>query len=141
MTEKSSKEIMKITLAVIIVCILILLFVSLNNNNNKISYEITYNGLNCPTPYVTFNSDGTYEYYEHYGINENNPKPKTGKYTYDMNKLIKNVNNYEEDIRGPYTIKTSDGNEYTTYSSNKELRELLDNNGITLEKCMTSEDE
>lgn len=140
--NKDNKKIVIIISHIIVIIIIALLILSkINKVTSKLSYEITYNGINCPTPYVVFYSDGTYKYYEHYGIDEKSPEPSTGKYEYDMNKLIKNINNYEEDERGPYTIKISTQQEYITYSTNKELRELLDKNNIVLEKCMTSEDE
>lgn len=137
--NKNNKNNIKILIISIIILVIALVIIFISKQ--KLSYEITYNGINCPTPYVVFYENGTYKYYEHYGIGEKSPKPSTGKYEYDMDKLIKNVNNYEEDRGGPYTIKVSNGDEYTTYSSNKELRELLDTNNIVLEKCMTSEDE
>ena len=140
--KNKTKYVVSIILIVIVTIILITVLIkNISKKSQGLSYEITYNGIDCPTPYVVFTESGTYEYYEHYGIGDSDPKPSTGKYEYDMDKLIKNVNNYEEDRRGPYTIKVSNGDEYTTYSSNKELRELLDTNNIVLEKCMTTEDE
>lgn len=142
MKKKNNNKNNKIVIIISIVIVIIIgIILIINNKKTSLSYEITYNGINCPTPYVVFYDNGTYKYYEHYGIGEQAPKPSTGKYEYDMNKLIKNVNNYEEDERGPYGIKLSNGQNYTTYSTNKELRELLDINNIVLEKCMTSEEE
>ena len=137
--KNNKKTILIISLVLLLVVIIIVCLIL--KQKTTIYYEITYNGINCPTPYVEFSSDGTYEYYEHYGIGENKPKPKNGSYKYNMDKLIENINNYEEDNKGPYTVKLSTGEEYTTYSTNKELRELLDGNNIVLEKCMTIEEE
>ena len=140
--KNNKNKIIKVSITIIGIIILsTIILLLLNKPENKLSYEISYNGINCPTPYVIFYNDGTYKYYKYYGTEIGGLKPQKGKYEFDMNKLIKNVNNYEPDQAGPYTINVSDGKSYTTYSTNKELRELLDKNGIILEKCMTMEDE
>lgn len=97
-------------------------------------YTITYNGINCPTPTLYLYSDNTYEYYYTFGYGNKKLTPITGEYNYDMNKLIENINNYKPDSIGPYNIKT-ETRTYTTYSTNEELKELLDTIGIELEKC------
>lgn len=139
MKKKEKRKIIIIVSILLVIILIVLLLI--NSKKTGLSYEITYNGINCPTPYVVFYDNGTYEYYEHYGIGEQELKPQKGKYEYDMSKLIQNIDKYEEDSRGPYGVKMSNGEEYTTYSTNKELRELLDGNNIVLEKCMTQEDE
>ena len=113
--------------------------VKINTNSIEtytITYEITYNGINCPTPYVVFYSNGKYEYYEFYGENTE-LKPKKGKYEYNIGNVLNNIDKYEENEHGPYTIKISNGLTYTTYNSNKELMELLSSSDISLERCMT----
>lgn len=133
--EEYKKNITMIeVLAIVITLILILLIGS--KNLNVISYEITYNGINCPTPYVVFYSNGKYEYYEFYGENTE-LKPKKGKYEYNIGNVLDNIDKYEENEHGPYTIKISNGLTYTTYNSNKELMELLSSSNISLERCMT----
>jgi hypothetical protein len=141
-TKKSKKDNIennkKILIISVVVILLVVVLLLILKGRKKVTYTIMYNGINCPTPYVEFFADGTYNYYEHFGEDESGLKPAKGKYKYDMDKLIKNINNYNEDSRGPYIIELSTGEKYTTYSTNTELRELLDGHNIVLEKCMTS---
>ena len=112
--------------------------VYLNNieNEARLSYTISYNGINCPTPTLYLYSDNTYEYYYTFGTDNEKLIPKTGTYNYDIKKIISNIDNYEENSFGPYSIKEENGKSYTTYNTNNELQELLSSLNITLEKCL-----
>ncbi len=113
----------------------------LNNieNEAKLSYTISYNGIDCPTPTLYLYSDNTYEYYDTFGIGNKKLTPKTGTYNYDIKKIISNIDKYEENSAGPYSIKEENGKNYITYNTNTELQELLTSLDITLEKCLKSE--
>ena len=110
----------------------------LNNieSEAKLTYTISYNGINCPTPILYLYSDNTYEYYYTFGTDNEKLIPKTGTYNYDITKIINNIDKYEENRFGPYSIKEENGKNYTTYNTNTELQELLTSIDITLEKCL-----
>lgn len=73
-----------------------------------------------------------------FAINEsNNLIFKTGIYNYDVKKIIDNIGKYEENYY-PYSIIDENGNEYITYSTNNELKELLSSLNITLKTCLVS---
>ena len=63
--EEYKKNITLIEILAIVITLILVLFIG-SKNLNVISYEITYNGINCPTPYVVFYSNGKYDYYEFY---------------------------------------------------------------------------
>lgn len=133
--EEYKKSITMIEILALIVSIVIILLIG-TRSLKVTSYEITYNGINCPTPYVIFYSNGKYDYYQYY-ITQSEPKPLKGKYKFDINRVIENIDKYEENEYGPYTIKVSTGETYTTYNSNRELMELFSKTGISLERCMS----
>lgn len=110
----------------------------LNNieSKAKLTYTISYNGINCPTPTLYLYSDNTYEYYYTFDTDNEKLIPKTGTYNYDITKIINNIDKYEENSFGPYSIKEENGKNYTTYNTNTELQELLTSIDITLEKCL-----
>ena len=110
----------------------------LNNieSEAKLTYTISYNGINCPTPTLYLYSDNTYEYYYTFGTDNEKLIPKTGTFNYDITKIINNIDKYEENSIGPYSIKEENGKNYTTYNTNTELQELLTSLDITLEKCL-----
>ena len=110
----------------------------LNNieSEAKLTYTISYNGINCPTPTLYLYSDNTYEYYYTFGTDNEKLIPKTGTFNYDITKIISNIDKYEENSFGPYLIKEENGKNYTTYNTNTELQELLTSLDITLEKCL-----
>ena len=110
-----------------------------DNNKRKLIYTITYNGIDCPTPILYLYSDKTYEYYYTFTTDNKKLTPKTGTYNYDMKNLIENINNYESDYAGPYYVKDENDTKYTTYSSNKELQELLKSIDVKLTTCLVQE--
>lgn len=62
-----------------------------------------------------------------FAINEsNNLIFKTGIYNYDVKKIIDNIDKYKDDNHGSYSIIDENGNKYITYSTNNELKELLE---------------
>ena len=110
----------------------------LNNieSEAKLTYTISYNGINCPTPTLYLYSDNTYEYYYTFGTDNEKLIPKTGTFNYDITKIISNIDKYEENSFGPYLIKEENGKNYTTYNTNTELQELLTSLDIKLKKCL-----
>ncbi len=102
----------------------------------KLAYVITYHGINCLTPVLRLYTDNTYELYDTYS--ETAVVPKTGNYSYDMKKLLANVNQYEESPIGTYTIQDSDNHSYSTSASNMEVNELLSSINVRLDKCITA---
>lgn len=106
------------------------------NGGVKLSYTISYDGINCSTPSLYLYSDNTYEYYDTYGVNDDAVVPKTGTYNYDVSKIISNISKYEKNDIGPYYVRDNAGNNYVTYNTNIELQELLSSLGVTLEKCL-----
>lgn len=137
--NKSNKIILILIFGIIIVIIVGLIpYIKYSKieDEAKLSYTISYNGINCPTPTLYLYSDNTYEYYYTFGTDNEKLIPKTGTYNYDIKKIINNIDKYEENSFGPYSIKEENGKNYTTYNTNAELQELLSSLDITLEKCL-----
>lgn len=113
----------------------------LNNIENevKLAYTISYSGMNCPTPTLYLYNDNTYKYYYTFSTDNEKLISKTGTYNYDIKKIINNIDKYEENNFGTYSIKEENGKNYTTYNTNTELQELLTSLDITLEKCLKSQ--
>lgn len=111
----------------------------LNNAENvKLSYTISYEGIDCDTPKLYLYSDNSFEY-DTIAINESNDQIlKSGIYNYDIKKIIDNIDKYKDDNHEPYSIIDENGNKYFTYSTNVELEELLSSLNVTLEKCLVS---
>lgn len=111
----------------------------LNNAENvKLSYTISYEGIDCDTPNLYLYSDNSFEY-DTFAINESNEQIlKSGIYNYDIKKIIDNIDKYKDDNHEPYSIIDENGNKYITYSTNSELEELLSSLNVTLKKCLVS---
>lgn len=100
----------------------------------KLSYTISFVGIDCQTPTLYLYNDNTYEYYDTY--NEDNLIPKTGTYDYDIKTIINNIDKYKEDNYGQYIIKDENQKSYTTYKTNIELQNFLKKLNINLDKCI-----
>lgn len=114
-------------------------FLSYYENEPKLAYTITYNGINCPTPEIRLYSDNTYELFDTFSTNPNHIiTPKTGKYNYDIEKIIKNSSKTDknESKGGPFIITDKDGKEYTIYD-NKELDEFFNSINVSITRCTT----
>ena len=105
----------------------------------KLSYTITYNGIYCETPVLYLYNDNTYEYYNTFNSSDKPLKPKTGTYDYDINKIINNIDKYDENPAGPYYIEDFNKKSYVTYNSNVELMSFLKAIDISLEMCLEQE--
>ena len=110
------------------------------NDEAKLSFIISYNGINCETPILRLYDDNTYEYFYTMSFDDKPLIPKMGTYNYDISKIIDNIDKYEENQFGPYSIIDADGNSYTTYNSNVELNEFLNSIDIKLEMCTESQE-
>lgn len=106
------------------------------SNEDNFLYAISSNRLNCHTVTLMLYSDNTYRYYYTYGNGDGEPKYIQGEYNYDVNKLIDNLDNYEDDGNGPFIITNYTDN-YVTYGNNKELSELLGMLDLDLDVCLT----
>jgi len=102
----------------------------------KLVFKINFGGLNCITPNLFVYDDNTYKIGYTISESETNSETIKGIYEYDVNKIIENINNYESGKIGPYYITDSDGNTYTTYDTNVELKEFLNSINVNLETCM-----
>ncbi len=112
----------------------------LEENRVHLVYEMSYHGINCLTPVLRLYDDSTYEFYDTFSNDQNPIIPETGTYDYDFTELFENIDQYPEDPLGPYSIyASSDERYYTTYSSNKELRDFLSSVGIRLDVCIHSQ--
>ena len=143
---KSQLQAIKISMLILLVIIMICSTIMFINNMIKkrerkklLMYTINYNGINCLTPELLLYSDNTYEYYYSFTAKDEELIAKSGKYNYDVKKIIENIDKYEENRYGPYYIKDSEGKEYITYNSNKELQALLHSIDVTLEKCLVEQ--
>jgi len=103
-------------------------------------YEITYNGVNCHTPYVRLYSDNTYEYFYTFTVGNKAPTPREDSYNYDIENIINSIDLYEKNDRGPFTIKKSNGKSYITYDTNVYLNEFLTTYNLNLQTCVIQEE-
>ena len=102
----------------------------------KVTYVISYDGIDCDTPTLYLYSDNTYEFFDTGSVDYKPIVPKTGSYNYDISKIISSSNNYPADKVGPYIIIDYDGNGYQVYSSSLELQEFLNSLNLKLEACL-----
>lgn len=135
---------MKDKKVIVVVCLLLLAVLACvffytkkdSSTERELLYTIKYDGIDCMTPEIYLYDDNTYEFYYTYAMEGIELVPKTGKYNYDISKIINNIDKYGEDPAGPYIIKTKDDEQYITYGTNKELREFLDSLNLEFEKCL-----
>jgi len=108
-------------------------------NPRKLLFEVHSSRINCPTVSLNVYDDNTYRYTYTYGINGEKPKYIEGIYSYDISKLIQNINNYNipENNIGPFLLTISDKN-YEVYDNNLELQAFLQSININLDKCLES---
>ncbi len=76
-----------------------------NDESKKLSYTISYNGINCLTPTLYLYNDNTYKYYYTFSTDNKKIVPKTGTYNYDITKIINSIEKYEENSFEPYLTK------------------------------------
>ena len=57
-------------------------------------------------------------------------------YHYDVSLILKSVGKYPELDSGPYVLTDSSGVKYSIYDNNSELKELLREIGVNLDKCI-----
>lgn len=141
--SRFNKMIFFSSLGVIIFILLIFIIFGLNNNkyksvleknNRELYFSIQSNRLNCSTVVLNVYKNKTYEYvYEI--VSENKTNSLSGTFKYDVQKIINNASNYQENDRGPYTLKINNTNIITLYDNNKELKEFLDEININLDTC------
>ncbi len=134
-------KIFLVLLIIIIIIIAIFFIINQNKNNDKdkkILYTINYNGLDCPTPTLVLYDNYTYAY--HYTFTTDNKKttPKTGKYNYNIDNIIKNIDNNKQPQQSTYIITDKHNNTYLT-SNNQELNNFLKSININLITCLTQE--
>lgn len=106
-----------------------------DTESNELVFEVHSNRLNCPTVSLEIYSNNTYKY--KYGIKFNGDVlVNTGTYTYDIQKILNNIDNYEDNNRGVYLLETKSGQTHILYDNNVELKEFLNEINIVLDKCM-----
>ena len=103
--------------------------------NDHFLFEVYSDRLNCPTVNLKVYDDGSYRYYK---INN---RYEEGKYTYNISKILNNLDQYDVPINniGPFILKDNSGNTYVLYDNNIELKEFLKSININLDECMSFE--
>ena len=115
------------TLLTIIICITIILINILNkpivNKNHNLLFTIKSDGnMDCGYVIMKVYDDNTYEYYGSYS----NP-PSIGKYNYDANKVLLNINNYKiGNGKYSYIIIDSKDNKYYVDNEYPEIKKFLE---------------
>jgi len=107
------------------------------NKLENLIFDVHSSRFNCLTVSLNVYNDNTYRYIYTYGINGEKPKYKEGIYTYDVSKLLTNINNYDipEKNIGPFILTMNDKS-YEIYDNNIELQEFLQSISINLDKCL-----
>lgn len=98
--------------------------------------EIQSNMIDCPTPLLKLYSDKTYLFYDTYGNENGIFTPKRGTYNYDVGLILASVGKYPELDLGPYVLTNASGVKYAIYENNLELKKLISEVGVNLNKCL-----
>lgn len=98
-------------------------------------FEISSNRLDCETVVLIVFDDNRYKYI--YGYGEDELKYRKGTYTYSIKKLMETLRKPSIlDQLGPYDLRDKEGNRYTLYDTNKELKAFLESIPVHLDVCM-----
>lgn len=98
-------------------------------------FEISSNRLDCETVVLIVFDDNRYKYI--YGYEEGELKYRKGTYTYSIKKLMETLRKPSIlDQLGPYDLRDKEGNRYTLYDTNKELKAFLESIPVHLDVCM-----
>lgn len=108
------------------------------NSIKKVVFMISYLSSKCPSPYLYIYNDNTYELYDSLS-KDKPPVPQSGEFSYDIVKIIRTIHDYELQAENNFFVKYKD-KEYSTSSTNKELREFLDLIDVNLETCIKDND-
>lgn len=90
--------------------------------------------IDCQTVLLTVYDDGTYELQEKLPFTST---PTTGKYTYDVTKIVANNDKYEPNDKGYFILTKSSGEEIKIYDSNKDLTDFLKEINVNLDTCIS----
>ena len=101
------------------------------NSIKKVVFMISYLSSKCPSPYLYIYNDNTYELYDSLS-KDKPPVPQSGEFSYDIVKIIRTIHDYELQAENNFFVKYKD-KEFSTSSTNKELREFLDLIDVNLE--------
>ncbi len=106
-------------------------------NQAKLSYVISYSGIDCLTPKLYLYSDNTYEFYYTFGSDDQVLKPKTGTYNVNILDIINTSEKTTDYGMGVYTIldKSTDKSYHISPLDNK-INNLFKTLNISLQKCL-----
>lgn len=105
----------------------------------KLVFEIHNLNLKCPIVSLNIYDDHTYEFYHTY----QNGKPvdiRVGTYTEDATSILKNIDTFSKEGEITYSLKDSNGKEYTVSNNNPELEDFLKTIPENLMVCATYKD-
>lgn len=90
--------------------------------------------VNCLTGKLNVYSNNTYEHVT--GFTEDGDVITDGKFSYDVNKILSNLESSEPNERQPFTLTTKDGKTYDIYDNNKYLQEFVSEINVHLDQCV-----
>lgn len=93
--------------------------------------------VNCLTGELKVYNDNTYSYVT--GFTEEGEVTSVGNYTYDVNKILSNLDSSESNEHQPFTLITKDNKTYSIYDNNKYLQEFVSEIGVYLDNCVSYE--
>ena len=100
-------------------------------------FEISSSRLDCETVVLIVFDDNRYKYIYGYDSTTEEWKIKQGTYTYSIKKLMETLKESSiPDHLGPYYLRDKEGNQYTLYDTNKELKNFLESIPVHLDVCM-----
>jgi len=119
-----NKKIIVLILIIILTIISLLLYNIVDKP--RLLYTIYSARINCPPSELLLYDNGTYKF-----------SKNKGKYDYDINLIINNLDNYEENEHGPFVLIDEVNNKkYKVYDNNKEFINFVKSNNIELDTCI-----
>ena len=94
-------------------------------SNKKLVFSIYSARVNCYTISLYVYDDNTYQFGNVWG-----------KYSYDVLKILNNIDKYDENDHGPFILTDSNNKEFWLYDNNIELIDFLESIDVSLDTCM-----
>ena len=107
-----------------------------NDGERKLLFKVTSHSLKCVSPILYVYNDKTYEYEDQFSVNGSEVENKTGKYSYDVNKILDNIKEFE-DQGMTYIIEDSEGVKHG-FNSYSYLEEFLNELELKVTTCMSA---
>ena len=106
-------------------------------SRKKLLFSVESHLLKCPSPILKVYNDNTYELYDYISVNsdeDNIVPPKTGKYDYDVDKIMDRIESFEN--KDDFNLILTESDETIHYLKDyKPLEEFLKSIDVDLHRC------